>query len=72
MLRKKELKIIVQRALESEYGFKPTLSEIILLEDDSEGTYIRFTVKNHEYEFNSYNCGSNGVYVGNGTITKIN
>lgn len=72
MLNKKELKIIAQRALESEYGFKPILSEIILLEDDGEGTYIRFTVKNHEYEFTSYNCEINGVWVGSGTIAKIN
>ena len=72
MLTKKELKHIVLSALESEYGFKPNASEIKLQEDDCEGTYIRFAVQNHEYEFNSHNCGISGVWVGSGTITKIN
>ena len=70
---KKELKEIVQRALENKYGFKPSQKDITLLESSGDGTYIYFKV-NKEYQFNSY-INTYGdmktVWVGDGTITKL-
>ena len=43
MKTKRELKQIVQTALKAEYGFKPTLKEITLLEATGDGTRILFS-----------------------------
>ena len=66
------LKKTAQAALESEYGFKPSLNKIVLLEGSDDRTYIRFKVKNHEYVFSSYKFADGSVWVGSGTIEKIN
>lgn len=66
---KPELRKIAQRALESEYGFAPTLNAITLLEANGEGTYILFSVKGEEYRFNS-DIRHGAVWVGSGTIEK--
>jgi hypothetical protein len=71
---KKELKEIVQVALENEYGFKPFQKDITLLESSGDGTYIYFKVNNNVYQFLSYitTCGDmKTVWVGEGTITKL-
>ena len=61
---KAELKRIAHAALLLEYGFAPAMTNIILLEANGEGTYIRFMVKGHEYRFESTS------FNGNNTITK--
>lgn len=65
-----KLKRTAQAALESEYGFKPSLQSIVLLEGSDDRTYIRFRVRNHEYSFHSYLFSDGSVWVGKGTITK--
>lgn len=67
-----ELKQVVKRALESEYGFAPTLKVITLLEASSDATYIHFEVNGNKYFFrSSYRLGKeNGVWTGKGTITR--
>ena len=70
-MNKELIKKTAQTALESEYGFKPALDKIVLLEADDDRTYIRFTVKNHEYVFRSYKYSDGSVWVGCGTIEKI-
>lgn len=76
MRTKTELKRIAQGALKSEYGFGPKLGEITLLEASGDGTYIRFTVHEVEYLFDSSRSFSAdgtdlGVWVGAGTLKKI-
>lgn len=66
---KVELKKIAHEALVSEYGFAPAMNNIILLEANGEGTYIRFMVKNHEYRFES-TLSHGTVFCGNNTISK--
>jgi len=66
-----ELKKTAQAALESEYGFKPALEKIVLLEGSDDRTYIRFRVSTHEYSFNSYKWLDGSVWVGSGTIEKV-
>lgn len=66
---KAELKQIAHEALVSEYGFAPAMNNIILLEANGEGTYIRFMVKGHEYRFDS-TLFHGDVFCGNNTITK--
>lgn len=68
---KTKLKKTAQAALESEYGFKPALNDIVLLEGSDDRTYILFSVKNHEYRFDSYKWSDGSVWVGNGTIEKL-
>lgn len=64
------LKKTAQAALESEYGFKPALADIVLLEASDNREYIRFTVRRHEYEFRSCTWPDGSVWVGYNTITK--
>ena len=78
-MNNRELKHIAQQALDSEYGFSPKLSDIVLLEADDTGLYILFSVRGNEYRFNSryFPIGRgenriNTVWAGKGTIEKIN
>lgn len=71
-MTKQEIKKTAQAALKSEYGFAPALTDIRLLEDNGERTYIRFAVENKEYVFNSYKWADGSVWVGKGTIEKVN
>lgn len=68
---KNELRKTAQISLESEYGFKPALNDIVLLEGSDDRTYIRFRVHQHEYVFSSYLFWDGSVWCGNGTIEKI-
>lgn len=61
---KAELKRIAHKALLLGYGFAPAMTNIILLEANGEGTYIRFMVKGHEYRFDA------DKFNGKNTITK--
>ena len=77
-MKKNELKHIAQQALNSEYGFSPKLSDIVLLEAQDTGLYILFSVKGNEYRFDSryFPIGRgenriNTIWVGKGTIEKI-
>lgn len=69
-----ELKKIIRTALESEYGFAPAISKIILLEADRGGTYIRASINGKEYQFHSHVCTQRGlegtIWCGSGTITR--
>ena len=70
-----QLKTIVQRALENEYGFAPKLKDIVLLEANGTGEYMLFEVNGKEYNFNSYMMGEvhpfpYSVWCGKGTITR--
>lgn len=69
-MNKNLMKKTAQAALESEYGFKPALNEIVLLEASDDRTYIRFKVRDHEYVFSSYKWEDGSVWVGKGTIEK--
>ncbi|MBS6954618.1 MAG: hypothetical protein KH230_15465 [Enterocloster asparagiformis] len=73
MKTKNELKRIVREALRNEYGFSPASKDIVLMEGDDDGTYIAFRVSDKHYKFNSYMpyAGGSTVYVGNGTITRV-
>ena len=68
---KEQLKKTAQVALESEYGFKPALDKIVLLEGSDDRTYILFRVGSHEYRFNSYKWADGSVWCGSGTIEKL-
>lgn len=68
---KKILKHTAQVALNSEYGFKPALDSIVLLEGSDDRTYIRFKVRGHEYVFRSYLFSDGSVWCGSGTIEKV-
>lgn len=70
-MKKIVLKKTVQFALENEYGFKPALNDIVLLEASDDRTYIRFRVNEHEYAFNSRLFRDGSVWCGDGTIKKI-
>lgn len=70
-----QLKKIVQTALESKYGYAPSLKDIILLEATSTGEYILFEINGQKYSFNSYMMGEGhpfpySVWCGKGTITR--
>ena len=70
-----QLKKIVQTALESKYGYAPSLKDIILLEATGTGEYILFEINGQEYSFNSYMMGEGhpfpySVWCGKGTITR--
>ena len=68
---KAELRKIAQVALKSEYGFSPSLKEIVLLEAYGDGSYILFEVNKNEYCFSSRVKDCDGsVYAGKGTIEK--
>lgn len=71
MTTNREFKLTAQAALKSEYGFKPALDKIVLLESCDDRTYIRFKVEGHEYSFNSYTFADGSVWVGSGTIEKV-
>lgn len=75
MKTKTELKQIIRTALESEYGFAPAISKIVLLEADMGGTYIMASVNGREYQFHSRVCHERGmegtIWCGAGTITKM-
>lgn len=68
-----EMKEIMQAALKNEYGFAPAICNIRLLEISIDGTYICAIVNGNIYKFSSYymNGKTNGVWVGKGTIEKI-
>ena len=68
---KAELKQIAQAALKSNYGFKPSLKEIVLLEAYGDGTYILFEVNENEYSFRGTKMTDGSVWVGKGTIEKL-
>jgi len=70
-MNKELIKKTAQAALESEYGFKPALDKITLLEASDDRTYILFLVRNHEYRFESYRLSDGSVWVGHGTIEKL-
>ena len=69
-MNKTEIRKTAQLTLESEYGFKPALNDIVLLEASDDRTYILFRVRNHEYSFRSYLFTDGSVWCGSGTITK--
>lgn len=67
-------------ALESFTGCTVKSSDLTLLEDNGERTYIRFRVKDIEYVFNSYVCDEfidekgiehKCIWVGEDTITRV-
>lgn len=66
-----EMKKIAQAALRSEYGFKPPLDDIRLMESNDTGTYIAFTVKGRYYAFRSRRIFDGSVWCGSGTIEKL-
>ena len=72
---KTELKQIIRTALESEYGFAPAISKIVLLEASGDGTYIMASINGKEYQFHSRLCWQKGlegtVWCGAGTITRF-
>lgn len=70
-MTKQELKRIAQEALDSEYGFKPALDRVTLLESNDDGTYIAFTVRGRYYAFRSYRSYAGGVWCGAGTVEKM-
>lgn len=69
-MTKAELRKIAQTALESEYGFAPSISKITLLEANRDGSYILFEVKGKEYCFDSRLLRDGTIWVGKGTIEK--
>ena len=69
-MTKAELRKIAQQALESEYGFAPSINKIVLLEANGEGTYILFSVKGKEYSFDSRILRDGTIWAGKGTIEK--
>lgn len=78
-MTKTELKNIVANALQSEYGFSPKKTDIVLLEANDTGLYILFSVRGHEYRFDSHyfpigrnENKINTIWTGPGTIEKIN
>ena len=70
-MNKEHIKKTAQAALDSEYGFKPALDKITLLEASDDRTYILFRVRNHEYRFDSYRFADGSVWCGSGTIEKL-
>ena len=70
-MNKTNLKKTAQAALDSQYGFRPALDAIVLLEGSDDRTYIRFRVRQHEYSFRSYKFDDGSVWVGSGTIEQI-
>ena len=70
-MKKEMIKKTAQAALESEYGFKPALANIVLLEASDDRTYILFKVRQHTYRFDSYAWDDGSVWVGSGTIEKL-
>lgn len=69
-MTKTELKKIAQMALDSEYGFAPSLNKIVLLEANGEGNYILFSVRGREYCFDSRVLVDGTIWVGKGTIER--
>ena len=69
-MNKTELKKTMQAALYLEYGFKPSLSDITLLEGSGDGAYILARINSHTYRFNSFTGQEQEIWTGDGTITK--
>lgn len=69
-----ELKQVLQAALKSEYGFAPSKKDIKIFKSnvDAYHVFCIFEVNGIPYKFSStYKLGKrNGLYVGEGTITK--
>ena len=53
-MNKRELKSIVKFALIREYGYAPKDCEITILENNSDGQWIRFGVGGYEYNWDSF------------------
>ena len=53
-MTKAELKETIQRAMGNNYGYKPALSKIVLLESSDDGSYARFSVGSIEYTYTHY------------------
>ena len=70
-MTKRDLKKTVQVAMDSKYGFKASLDNIILLEGSDDRTYIRFKVRGHEYVFDSYTFADGSVWCGEGTLEQV-
>lgn len=70
-MTKVELRKIAQQALKSEYGFAPALNQIVLLEANGEGNYIFFEVRGKEYRFDSRVLCDGTIWVGKGTVEKV-
>lgn len=68
----------VQVALRSEYGFKPSLNDIVIIsskEEENRTVKADFMVNGKHYKFDSYIMYVGKVatvWCGSGTITKIN
>jgi hypothetical protein len=48
-----ELKKIAANAFEAEYGVRPELKKITLLESSGDGSYVMFAIGKREYSFNN-------------------
>ena len=48
-----ELKKIAANAFEAEYGVRPALKSITLLESCGDGSYVMFAIGEREYSFNN-------------------
>ena len=70
-MNNQKLKKTAQAALQSEYGFKPALDKIVLLEASDDRSYILFRVGLHDYRFESSVSSDGSVWVGRGTIDKL-
>lgn len=71
--QKKEIRHILQCALETEFGFAPAVSKITIHASSMDGTYVVFGVNGKKYRFVSYVSNVGGmktVYVGPGTISR--
>lgn len=77
-MNKNTIKNTLVEALKSEYGFAPSKNNITLLEATTESglcTYCLFEIRGKQYSFNSEIntiAGMKTVWVGKGTITKLN
>ena len=69
-MNNKIIKETAQEALDCEYGFKPALKDITLLEASDDRTYILFEIKGRQYRFSSYKFSNGAVWVGPGPIEK--
>ena len=69
-MTKVELRKIAQAALKSEYGFAPALNKITLLETNWLN-YILFEVGDNNYKFHGRVLSDGTIWVGKGTITKM-
>lgn len=70
MTSKEISKIIVQRALERRYGFKPSRSSIKLMAKNGSNTHIEFHVNGHYYIFNSILMSDGSVWISEDSVEK--